>query len=90
MHTPDVIICRCEEVTSRQILNVIEEGGITVDEVKRLTRAGMGLCQGKICCRLVSGIITARTGRPPARIPPVKARPPVRPIPISVMADLAE
>lgn len=90
MDTLQVIICRCEEVTVKEVLKVINEGGTTVNEVKRLSRAGMGLCQGRICCRLVSQIISERTGRPLAQIEPTTFRPPVRPIPMGTMADLQE
>ena len=48
----DIIICRCQEVTRQEILDAIEQGATTVDGVKRRTRAGMGLCQGKTCERL--------------------------------------
>lgn len=90
MEAEEVIICRCEDVTLKEILKVIAEGGTTVNEVKRLSRAGMGLCQGKICCRLISQVIAARTGRALARIEPPTSRPPVRPIPIGVIADLTD
>ncbi len=45
------LICRCEQVTQRVILDSLR-GGIrvtTVDGVKRRTRASMGLCQGAFC-----------------------------------------
>ena len=54
----DIIICRCQEVTRQEILDAIEQGATTVDGVKRRTRAGMGLCQGKTCERLVAKIIS--------------------------------
>jgi NAD(P)H-nitrite reductase large subunit len=41
----DLIICRCEEITKGEILEAMEMGADTLNEVKRLTRAGMGLCQ---------------------------------------------
>jgi glycerol-3-phosphate dehydrogenase len=45
------VICRCETVTEREIVEAI--GGViparTVDAVKRRTRAGMGRCQGGFC-----------------------------------------
>ena len=53
----DIIICRCQEVTRQEILDAIADGATTVDGVKRRTRAGMGLCQGKTCERLVQKII---------------------------------
>lgn len=76
----DLIICRCEEVKREEIIEVIRQGSKTPDEVKRLTRAGMGLCQGKTCRRLVNQIVAEETHRPIAEINPSNYRPPVRPI----------
>ena len=70
----DIIICRCQEVTRREILDAIADGATTVDGVKRRTRAGMGLCQGKTCERLVAKIIAEQTGRPMAEILPPKVQ----------------
>ena len=42
----ELIICRCQEVTEKEILEAIADGATTVDGVKRRTRACMGLCQG--------------------------------------------
>jgi len=76
----DLIICRCEEVTKGEIRDVIRQGAQTADEVKRLTRAGMGLCQGKTCRRLVNRVLAEETCRDIAEITPSSFRPPVRPI----------
>ncbi len=81
----DLIICRCQEVTKQDILNAIADGATTVDGVKRRTRAGMGLCQGKTCERLVARIISEETGRPMAEILPPKSRIPVRPVKIGII-----
>ena len=53
-----LLICRCQEVTEAEIKAAIADGATTVDGVKRRTRAGMGLCQGKTCGRLVQQMIT--------------------------------
>nr|MBC7243834.1 (2Fe-2S)-binding protein [Chloroflexota bacterium] len=82
----EVIICRCEEVSLKEILEAIAEGARTVNEVKMRTRAGMGLCQGKTCRRLVSQILAQQTGQPMGEIMPATFRPPVRPVPIGVLA----
>lgn len=81
----DIIICRCQEVTRQDILDAIADGATTVDGVKRRTRAGMGLCQGKTCERLVAKIIAEETGRPMADILPPKSRIPVRPVKIGII-----
>ena len=80
-----IIICRCPEVTRQDILDAIADGATTVDGVKRRTRAGMGLCQGKTCERLVAKIIAEETGRPMADILPPKSRIPVRPVKIGII-----
>lgn len=49
----DLAICRCEEVKQADIKKVIRQGATRMNEVKRLTRAGTGMCQGKTCGRLV-------------------------------------
>lgn len=45
------IICRCENITEGEIVDVIHRkaGGRTVDGIKRRIRAGMGRCQGGFC-----------------------------------------
>ena len=81
----DIIICRCQEVTRQEILDAIADGAVTVDGVKRRTRAGMGLSQGKTCQRLVAKLIAEQTGRPMAEILPPTSRMPVRPVKIGII-----
>ena len=81
----ELIICRCREVTKRDILDAISDGAVTVDGVKRRSTACMGLCQGKTCERLVSRIIAEETGKSMADILPHRSRMPSRPVPMSVM-----
>ena len=81
----DIIICRCQEVTRQEILDAIEQGATTVDGVKRRTRAGMGLCQGKTCERLVAKILSQETGIPMEQILPQTKRMPVRPVKIGIL-----
>jgi NAD(P)H-nitrite reductase large subunit len=86
----DLIICRCEEVTKGEILDAIDAGAETLNEVKRLTRAGMGLCQGRICRRLLTQIYARETGQRPDKIRPTTFRPPVRPLTIETLATGVE
>ncbi|GAH26273.1 unnamed protein product, partial [marine sediment metagenome] len=62
----------------------------TVDEVKRLTRAGMGLCQGRTCGPLIKRIIAEETNKKVSEISPSHKRPPVRPIKIGLLAKAEE
>ena len=61
---PDRIVCRCEQVRQRDILDALDRGiKITsTDGIKRRTRAGMGICQGKFCEPRVKKIIAKRYG----------------------------
>lgn len=49
----DAIVCRCERVTAGEIRKLIREGVRDMNEIKALTRAGMGACQGKTCTNLI-------------------------------------
>lgn len=80
----EVIICRCEEVTKEEIIKAIRRGANTVNAIKRWTRVGMGLCQGKSCLQWVAKILSEETGKPMKNIKPHTSRPPIRPIKFSV------
>lgn len=83
----DLVICRCEEVTKGEIKEAIRNGMRTLNGIKRITRAGMGLCQGQTCQRLVSQILAEELGIPPAEVEPTTTRAPVRPVRFSVFAS---
>lgn len=85
--TREEIVCRCEEVTKQEILKALEDGAQTVNDIKRLTRAGMGLCQGRMCGSLVAALIAQRTGQELGDVAPARFRPPVRPIKLGLIAD---
>lgn len=86
------IICRCEEIRLQQIQEAIAAGCTDADAVKKATRAGMGLCQGRTCRHLVTRIIAEQTGIPAAEQTPQSVRAPFRPIPLDAIAqtELAE
>jgi len=86
----ETVICRCEELTKKEILAAIAEGGESVIWVKRMTRAGMGLCQGRSCGRLVAQLIAQQTGQDPGQVPPDTQRPPERPIRLEILEERAE
>ena len=82
----DLVICRCEEITKGQIRAAIAAGMSTLNGIKRVTRAGMGLCQGQTCQRLVTQILCQELGLTPDKVEPTTARPPTRPIPLELLA----
>jgi thioredoxin reductase/bacterioferritin-associated ferredoxin len=88
--TPDTVVCRCEEVTAADIHEVLDEGTLDLAQLKRMTRAGMGYCQGRMCGPALAALLARRTGGGMDAIPPLSIRPPVKPVPIEVMATLDE
>lgn len=83
----DMIVCRCEEVTVREIKAAIAEGARDLTGVKRRVRAGMGLCQGRTCEKLVQVILCQELGLKPEQVGGSSARPPVRPISFGQLAE---
>jgi bacterioferritin-associated ferredoxin len=45
----EAIVCRCERVTAGEIRAVIRSGMRDLNQIKALTRAGMGACGSKTC-----------------------------------------
>ena len=76
---------------ARRGLDTLLAGGpLNQDQVKRLTRAGMGACQGRWCREQVAALL-ALAARVPAGVPPMPTyRPPLRPLPLSVLQDERE
>lgn len=60
---PDTILCRCEDIRLATIEAALTDGEIaTAGAVKRLTRAGMGRCQGRYCGPLIVELVARRLG----------------------------
>jgi NADPH-dependent 2,4-dienoyl-CoA reductase/sulfur reductase-like enzyme len=85
--TDETIVCRCEEVTVGEVRRQIRPGSRDPNAVKSLTRIGMGLCQGHNCSQQVSAIFAHETGRRLVELLPLSPRPPVRPVPVGLIAD---
>lgn len=83
----DMIICRCEEVTKGEIRKAVHEGMFTLTEIRRYLRAGMGLCQGQTCSRLVKSIVAKELGLTPGDIEPAISRAPMRPIEMKILGN---
>lgn len=46
---PSTVLCRCEEVSCGEVSAAVDAGADSARQVKQLTRAGMGWCQGRVC-----------------------------------------
>jgi len=83
----DTIVCRCEELTLKEIREAIQNGATDMNEVKRMTRMGMGNCQGRMCGPAIQEIIAREKGVPPQDIAYLNPRPPVKPVPLALLAE---
>ena len=60
------VVCRCEQVTEGEVVDAIHSPipALSVDAVKRRTRAGMGRCQGSFCLPRIAKIIAREANIP--------------------------
>lgn len=79
-HDENIIICRCEDLTLGRLRELIGAGYTALDEIKRISRAGMGPCQGRTCRALIEREIAALTGVPVKEQAPAKYRQPSKPV----------
>jgi thioredoxin reductase len=70
---------------ARSLGTLGQDGPINQDQVKRLTRAGMGPCQGRRCREQVALLLAEAGDVPVDTIALASYRPPVRPLPLSVL-----
>ena len=83
----ETIICRCEDITRKQVLDAIADGYRTIDEIKRVTRAGMGPCQGRTCRQLIAFELSRAYGVSMEEVLLPTFRPPVKPMSLGTLAD---
>jgi thioredoxin reductase/bacterioferritin-associated ferredoxin len=86
----DTIICRCEEVTAGQIREAVEKGHRSSNDVKFMTRCGMGPCQGRQCANAVAHIVADAGGQAVSVMSHFRGRPPVTPLTLSQLASLSK
>lgn len=86
--TGDTIVCRCEEVTARQIQEAVALGCSGPNQVKAFVRCGMGPCQGRLCGLTVTELIAQARGVPPQQVGYYRIRPPVKPITLGELASM--
>ncbi|MFA5524682.1 MAG: (2Fe-2S)-binding protein, partial [Tissierellales bacterium] len=64
-------------ITLAELRKLIQDGYRTVEEIKRISRAGMGPCQGRTCSQLILREISNYTGQDIAELDVCVSRPPV-------------
>lgn len=84
----DTMVCRCEEISAGQIRHAIAQGHDDSNQVKYITRCGMGPCQGRQCSLSVAHIVAAETGCRIADAGIFRGRPPVMPLTLQQLSGL--
>ncbi len=87
---PRYLGCASERQAARDSATLLQDGPFNPDQVKRLTRAGMGHCQGRRCREQIALTLAIVSNQAPGAIPLASYRAPVRPLPLAVLADAAE
>lgn len=82
------ILCRCENITVGDVRKVVGEGVTDLNEVKTITRCGMGPCQGRMCGPALGEIVAAERDCSVPSAGLLTVRPPLKPIPLGEVAAM--
>ncbi|BBK38659.1 FAD/NAD(P)-binding oxidoreductase [Allostella sp. ATCC 35155] len=85
----ETVVCRCEDVTAGEIAEAVRLGYRAPGPLKMATRAGMGLCQGRVCATAVQHLLAEAAGIDPGAVPPPSVRAPLRPVPLDGFTEMA-
>lgn len=88
--TPDTIVCRCEEVTLGELTAATLPWLAASGPIKRVTRAGMGKCQGRYCSPVLIELAARVTGESPGARSGFAPQVPFLPVPVNVAAASPE
>jgi hypothetical protein len=81
----ELVICRCEHVTLSALAQAAGDLDVrSLRQLKLWTRAGMGICQGRVCrpaLESLADVLNLEQG--PAEL---RLRPPLRPVSMAALA----
>jgi sarcosine oxidase subunit alpha len=83
----EAVVCRCERVTAGEIRAAIREGVRDLNQLKAVTRAGMGACGAKTC-RLMIWRIFQEEGIDLGEVTDRVDRPPFVEVPLGILAGM--
>lgn len=85
----NVIVCRCEEVTSGMLRDHARNGCLGLNQTKAFSRCGMGPCQGRMCGITAAQVLADERGVDVSDIDYMRIRTPIKPVTLQELADLA-
>jgi thioredoxin reductase/Fe-S-cluster-containing hydrogenase component 2 len=77
--------CLCERVSAAEVRRLVRQGVTDINQIKAITRAGMGACGGKSCDTLIRSIFR-QEGVEPVRIVTGTKRPLFVEVPLGTLA----
>lgn len=80
MQNEKMIVCRCEEVTYKELMETKKTYNCSARELKLRTRAGMGYCGGRTCRGMVDKIALSKDSPENNKEVSLKYQPPIRPV----------
>lgn len=82
----DAMICLCERVSVGQVRKLVKSGISDLNQIKAITRAGMGPCGAKTCETLIKGVLREE-GIPTKDVVPNTKRPVFIEVPLDIFPD---
>ncbi|WP_461537289.1 FAD-dependent oxidoreductase [Spongorhabdus nitratireducens] len=86
----DTVVCRCEERTLADLKQGFELGGKGPNDLKGMTRCGMGPCQGRQCGHTVSELLAQWRNQPVADVGYYRLRSPMKLLSLTEMSAFSE
>lgn len=83
---PETPICRCENISLGTVRTALAQDIASAGAVKRLTRAGMGPCQGRYCGATIVELVARERGQAIDEWSFFAPRLPFKPVPIATVA----
>ena len=84
----ETVLCRCENIRVKDVRKVVGEGVREVNELKIVTRCGMGSCQSRMCGPALAEIIGNELSLSPEQVGVLTIRPPLKPLPLEEVAEM--
>ena len=82
-------LCRCEDVTQEEVIEALQNGAVSFEDLKRRLRCTMGPCQGKTCRNLITMEIARFKGVRPEKVDVPTYRMLTRPVKLGELAKMA-
>ena len=85
----EATLCRCESISRGDFERQLQLNPhvVSADAAKLLTRAGMGMCQGRLCGDNVTRTIARQRGLTVTEVGTFQAQAPIKPVQLEVLCS---